>query len=283
MPKISGECRIMSMSQVSPNFTTTQNSESNQLQKSVDFDVDKNNLILKFEKEIPEELRASFGDYFFGIKDFIKFCFGRNIGLTIEINGKLTIKAFSKDLNDRLLVEVALTQFVNNLNNLFQNKKPILDIPVDLEIKNLESALIVLDSKSNMLELNIRLNTSLSIQTEFNDVKQLVDNVISSTKKVIGDLELLKSENNELYKKISTLQTNLLTLNQKNLVVDEKLDILLSYIVLIKEGLEKRDIKQVESMKLAVINFWKVNQEQLKLISVGASTLYNIIKVIFKL
>lgn len=271
------------MSQVSPNFTTTQNSESNQLQKSVDFDVDKNNLILKFEKEIPEELRASFGDYFFGIKDFIKFCFGRNIGLTIEINGKLTIKAFSKDLNDRLLVEVALTQFVNNLNNLFQNKKPILDIPVDLEIKNLESALIVLDSKSNMLELNIRLNTSLSIQTEFNDVKQLVDNVISSTKKVIGDLELLKSENNELYKKISTLQTNLLTLNQKNLVVDEKLDILLSYIVLIKEGLEKRDIKQVESMKLAVINFWKVNQEQLKLISVGASTLYNIIKVIFKL
>ena len=66
-------------------------------------------VVLHFEKEIPDEYRSAFGEYFLGIKDFVKFCYGKNIAMNIEINGSLIIKAFSKNSEDKLLEVVVDT------------------------------------------------------------------------------------------------------------------------------------------------------------------------------
>jgi hypothetical protein len=49
---------------------------------------------------------------------------------------------------------------------------------------------------------------------------------------------------------------------------------------LLSHALENKDFDQINSMKQAINDFWIINQEKLKLISIGGTTLYNLIKVL---
>ena len=165
-------------------------------------------VVLHFEKEIPDEYRSAFGEYFLGIKDFVKFCYGKNIAMNIEVNGSLIIKAFSKNPEDKLLVENAFVNFVNNLNSVFGYAKPSIQTLFEVETKDFDKALIILANKMSSLELNIRLSSPLSINTEFDDVKYLVDAVIGRAKYLIKDYDKLQNHNLELMNKIESVQKN---------------------------------------------------------------------------
>jgi hypothetical protein len=242
-----------------------------------------NNLILTFEKEIPEEYRGTFGDYFLGIKDFIKFCFGKNIFLTIELSERLIIKAFSKNSEDKFLVEVALDHFTNNLKYLFQQNKPELNIPIGIEVKDAEKALILLGSKISMLQMNLRLNSPLSIQTEYSDVKFLIECIIDFCKSQIRENHELITENLNLCTELTNLRSLLNEYKVKNILVDDKIDRLLSYFDFLKSALDKNDKTQVESVKREIKQFWILNKDHLIAIKVGATTVYHLIKIIFKI
>ena len=239
-------------------------------------------VVLHFEKEIPDEYRSAFGEYFLGIKDFVKFCYGKNIAMNIEINGSLIIKAFSKNPEDKLLVENAFVNFVNNLNSVFGHAKPSIQTLFEVEIKDLDKTLIILASKMSSLELSIRLSSPLSINTEFEDVKYLVDSVIATTKDLIKDYTKLQSNNLELMNKILSLQKKLQSSQVNNLIIDDKIDTLLSYLSLLKTGLDNQDTSQISSMTSAIKNFWTLNKDKLMLIQISGNTLYQILKTIFK-
>jgi predicted nuclease with TOPRIM domain len=118
------------------------------------------------------------------------------------------------------------------------------------------------------------------LKERFHDVKYLVENVINTTKKVIKDYAILRNENSELYQKLEKVYISLKENRSKNLLIDEKIDSLLSYMSILSTALENKDTQQIKAMKHAIIDFWTLNQERLKLISIGGTNLYNLIKVI---
>ena len=260
-------------------------SNQNQLQPNIT----SQEVVLHFEKEIPDEYRSAFGEYFLGIKDFVKFCYGKNIAMNIEINGSLIIKAFSKNPEDKILVEIAFGQLLGNLQFLFKNQKTTVFLPPNIEFQDIQKTIMALDTKLRILEINLKQNILTDFDNEFTDIKKMVELIQLKSSQIIGYNNELQLENNSLILKIIDLTTELKSKNKlliknqmQSIIVDDKIDTLLSYLSILKTGLDNQDTSQISSMTSAIKDFWTLNKDKLMLIQISGNTLYQILKTIFK-
>jgi hypothetical protein len=225
--------------------------------------------VFHFNQAILGEYKASFAEYFMGLKDFILYAQGKNIGVSVEVNGNLEVKIFSDNESDLDLVRDSIEDYILNLKNngnefMIRAGKTALDP---------HRALIYLQSKYFSLQTNLQLKNSELLQSqnankflesvyqslisENSDLKKSNQLLLDDLNSAISKINALKNELTKI--KIQTLHDNLNKdpieniinlLGSLSLVIDQKSD----------EGLVKKLINQLADYeKLNRDLFAKIN------------------------
>jgi uncharacterized phage-like protein YoqJ len=241
---------------------TTQASNQNQI-------TDAKYKVFHFNQAILGDYKASFAEYFMGLKDFILYAQGKNIGVSVEVNGNLEVKIFSDNESDLELVRDSIEDYILNLKNngnefTIRAGKTALDP---------QRALIYLQSKYFSLQTNLQLKNSELLQSqnankflesvyqsvisENSDLKKSNQLLLDDMNSAISKINVLKNELTKI--KIQTLHDNLNKdpieniinlLGSLSLVIDQKSD----------EGLVKKLINQLADYeKLNRDLFAKIN------------------------
>lgn len=227
--------------------------------------------VFHFNQKLLGDYKASFAEYFMGLKDFILYAQGKNIGVDIHLNGSLELKVYSDNEQDLDAIRLSINDYVSNLLN--PNDEP--KIHSGLNAVDPQKALILMKSKLNSLETSLQLKDSQLITNE-NLIKYLKEVALDfqSKNEVLSEQnKQLASQLDETISIISTLKFQLTQIKVNDLYANDKIDTIINLL-----GTLTLVISQKESTKLTkeIINqmsdFEKVNREffeKIKLPEIG--------------
>ena len=216
--------------------------------------------VFHFNQTLLGDYKASFAEYFMGLKDFILYSQGKNIGVDIRLNGSLELKIYSDNEQDLDSIRLSINDYVNNLLN--PNDEPKIHSGVNAV--DPQKALILIKSKLNNLETSLQLKNSQLIANE-NLVKYLKEvalDIQSKNEELQSQNKQLASQLDETISVINNLKFQLTQIKVKELNSNDQIDIVINLL-----GTLTLIINQKESTKLTkqIINqlsdFEKVNRE----------------------
>jgi hypothetical protein len=184
--------------------------------------------VFHFNQKLLGDYKASFAEYFMGLKDFILYAQGKNIGVDIQLNGSLELKVYSDNEQDLDAIRLSINDYVSNLLN--PNNEPKIHSGVNAV--DPQKALILMKSKLNSLETSLQLKDSQLITNE---------NLIKYLKEVALDFqsknEVLSEQNKQLASQldetiliISTLKFHLTQIKVKDLYANDKIDTIINLL-----------------------------------------------------
>lgn len=225
-----------------------------------------------FEKEIPQVYRTAFGEYFMGIKDFIYLAKGKNLGISIDINGYLKITIHSELEEDIDLVEKAFIDFTRNIDPILKNQAPTLITPVD-DLLRANKAIIILTNKIKTLETSIMTANLLSGNTlldETETIKRLAQINHNLENKLISlqtDFGSLHDQNMELLTKLSEFKKLLLD-SKTNAINSDTSDAIVGLLSQIKIAFDAKESSAIKKSINYLEDFVKLNESKIKLIPI---------------
>ena len=249
--------------------------ENQQLKQELELKTNQTKLksnVFIFEKEIPQEYRTAFGEYFMGIKDFIYLAKGKNLGISIDINGYLKITIHSELQEDIDLVEKAFIDFTRNIEPILKNQTPTLITPVD-DLLRANKAIIILTNKIKTLETSIMTANLLSSNTlldESETIKRLTQINSKLENKLFrlqSDYGTLQDQNMELLTRLSEVKSLLLDSKTNSLSSDTS-DAIVGLISQIKIAVDSQESSLLKRSINSLDDFVKLNESKIKLIPI---------------
>ena len=235
----------------------------------------------KYNFPVNDKTRNGFARYFAGFQRFIETGKGKKIGFEIaNFNGILILKLYTDNNKDLEQMDIWVSEFIQQASDFMQNGNlGIFTIQADYPITEYDAKLTIVEQKSRIRDLESDLETgNLRLEQKNEEILKL--NQIVINKEI--EIQKLTDDNITLLDKITQIRNNLLETRIKNIVVDDKIDTLLSYLSMIATGLDNQDQDQVQVMTNAVKDFWVLNKDKLMLIQISGNTLYQLLKTIFK-
>ena len=206
--------------------------------------------VFHFNQTILGQHKADLAEYFMGLKNFIYYAQGKNVGVNIEVNGSLQLQVYSDNEQDLELVKDSIADYIFNLKNV--DNKP--SIRIGAGSQDPEKALIFLQSKLYSIQTSLQLKDSSLLQA---------DNKIAFLESVVNDLQShnqdLQTQNKTLQDElkqalaiISQLQNQIIKIKTSNLqvvTINSNLDILLNLLgtltLVINQKNDKSLIKKI--------------------------------------
>ena len=216
--------------------------------------------VFHFNQTLLGDYKASFAEYFMGLKDFILYSQGKNIGVDIRLNGSLELKIYSDNEQDLDSIRLSINDYVNNLLN--PNDEPKIHSGVNAV--DPQKALILIKAKLNNLETSLQLKNSQLIANEnlIKYLKEVALDIQSKNEELQSQNKQLASQLDETISVINNLKFQLTQIKVKELNSNDQIDIVINLL-----GTLTLIINQKESTKLTkqIINqlsdFEKVNRE----------------------
>jgi hypothetical protein len=184
--------------------------------------------VFHFNQKLLGDYKASFAEYFMGLKDFILYAQGKNIGVDIQLNGSLELKVYSDNEQDLDAIRLSINDYVSNLLN--PNNEPKIHSGVNAV--DPQKALILMKSKLNSLETSLQLKDSQLITNE-NLIKYLKEVALDfqSKNEVLSEQnKQLASQLDETISIISTLKFHLTQIKVKDLYANDKIDTIINLL-----------------------------------------------------
>ena len=216
--------------------------------------------VFHFNQTLLGNYKASFAEYFMGLKDFILYSQGKNIGVDIRLNGSLELKIYSDNEQDLDSIRLSINDYVNNLLN--PNDEPKIHSGVNAV--DPQKALILMKANINKLETNLQLKNLQLIDSNklTKYLKEVVSDLQSKNEELKSQNKQLANQLDEIVTIIKNLKSQLIQIKVKELSSNDKIDSVINLL-----GTLTLIINQKENPKLTkeIINqlsdFEKVNRE----------------------